>query len=111
MRVPWGRISQFAAYLGYRAFEGLLKTLPLPFVFSAGKLLGWCSYYLLGYYRQLAHRNLRHAFGEEKTEIEIRTLAHQVFSTLGANLLSSIKLSTMHEEAIYRDANSRMLYS
>ena len=102
MRVPWERISHLAAYLGYRAFEGLLSILPLPFAFSAGKLLGWSSYYLLGYYRQLAHRNLRHAFGEEKTSTEIRTLAHQAFTTLGANLLSSIKLSTMREEVIYR---------
>ena len=102
MRVPWEKISHYATYLGYRAFEGLLKILPLNCVFAAGKLCGWVSYYLLGHYRKLAQRNVRHAFGEEKSRRQIRDLAHQTFTTLGANLLSGIKLATMSEEAIYK---------
>ncbi|MCP4846864.1 MAG: lipopolysaccharide heptosyltransferase II [Verrucomicrobiaceae bacterium] len=98
--MPWERISHYATYLGYRAFEGLLNILPLSCVFAAGKLCGWVSYYLLGHYRKLTQRNIRHAFGEEKSQREIHALAHHAFTTLGANLLSSIKLSTMSEEAI-----------
>jgi lipopolysaccharide heptosyltransferase II len=102
MRVTWERISHYAAYLAYRAFEGLLKLLPLGCVFLLGKICGWMAYYLLGYYRNLAQRNMRHAFGEEKTQGQIQHLSRQAFITLGANLLSSIKLSTMSEEAMYR---------
>lgn len=102
MRVSWERISQYAAYLGYRAFESSLKLLPLGCVFAFGKLCGWIAYYVLSPYRNLAQRNIGHAFGKEKTQAQVQRLSKQAFVTLGANLLSSIKLATMSERKLYK---------
>ena len=78
-------------YLVYQFSTELLAKLSLPFVFSLGKFLGTSVYYLSGKYRRLVIRNLTIAFEGEKSEKEIRALARNHFSTLGANLLSSFK--------------------
>lgn len=87
-------------YLIYRVVTGLLAALPLPVVFCAGRFLGVLAYFLSGKYRRLVIRNLTIAFGGEKSESEIRSLARNHFSNLGANLLSSIKLAKMSREAV-----------
>ena len=96
-----GTIGHRLAYLGYRGFEGVLKLLPLPFCFAVGSLLGRGAYYFLPPYRRLAQRNLTIAFEGEKSESEIRALARHHFRALGANLFSSIKLTTMREEQVH----------
>ncbi len=96
-----GTISHRLAYFGYRAFESLLKLVPLPACFIAGQLLGHGAYYAFGPYRRLARRNLHIAFEGEMDEREIHALTRQHFSTLGSNLLSSIKLTTMRERQVH----------
>ena len=88
-------------YLVYQFSTELLAKLSLPFVFSLGKFLGTSVYYLSGKYRRLVIRNLTIAFEGEKSEKEIRALARNHFSTLGANLLSSFKLARMSKEEVH----------
>ena len=89
-----------AVYLLYRAAVAAVSALPLSVVFQIGRALGLLAHALLFPYRRLVLRNLRIAFGGEKTDAELRTLACEHFATLGANLFSSVKLSTMSPEEI-----------
>jgi len=91
----------YFVYLIYRLLTGFVAALPLPVVFCAGKFFGGLVYFLAGAYRRLVIRNLDIAFGEEKSKKEIRLLAWNHFSNLGANLLSSVKLASMSREAIH----------
>lgn len=89
-----------SVYILYRIACGLISALPLPFVFSLGKLAGAVAWLLLPGYRRLARRNLEIAFAGEKPASEVRALTRRHFRRLGANFLSGIKLSTMEIEEI-----------
>lgn len=91
---------EFAVYLFYRAGVAMLTGLSLDFVFGLGRLLGGLCYWLLPPYRKLVVANLTIAFANEKSVPEIRRLAREHFATLGANFLSSVKLSSMSEEEV-----------
>lgn len=94
------RAGHYAVYLLFRAIEGLLRLLPLDFVWRTGAVLGWLAYFIGGKYRKLAVSNLHIAFGREMSDAQIRALARKHFSTMGANLLSGFKLPLMEEEEI-----------
>lgn len=82
-------------YVVYRGFTASVAALPLRAVVRLGQALGWAGYFVLAPYRRLAIRNLTIAYGAEKSPAEIRRLARAHFSTLGANLLSSIKAAAL----------------
>jgi lipopolysaccharide heptosyltransferase II len=94
-------LMDYFVYLIYRLLTGLVSALPLTVVFCAGKFLGTLVYFVAGKYRRLVVWNLTTAFGGEKPEREIRALACNHFSNLGANLLSSVKLASMSREAVH----------
>ena len=85
----------FCIYLLYRAGAGLLRLLTLPLVFLFGELGGLLAWLLSRKYRRLARHNLAIAFGGEKSGRELRRLTRRHFQRLGANLLCSVKLSSM----------------
>ena len=89
------KIFQYAAYLGLRLLEGLLRLIPLEWCGKiggfGGRMFGW----LAPQYRRLVLSNLRIAFADEKGEDELRHIAGRHFVALGQNLASSIKISTM----------------
>ncbi len=90
----------YLVYLIYRAASEAVALLPLRAGFLLGKILGWIAYFLLPKYRKLVLSNLNIAFGSEKTPAELRKIARDHFSLLGANLLSSYKLATLTQEEI-----------
>ena len=55
-------------------------------------------------YRRLARENLKIAFGRELSPAQIRQLAFKHFTTLGANVVSAIKIPALSHEAIDRIA-------
>ncbi len=63
-------------------------------------MLGFLAWGVLGGYRRLAQKNLRIAFGDEKSPSQLRRLARRHFQRLGANLLSSLKFGAMPIERI-----------
>ena len=95
-------LGHYLAYGGFRLFETVLALLPLGLCATLGALMGRVAHCALPPYRNLVRRNLRIAFEGERTEGEIRDLAAKHFATLGANLLSSIKLTTMRGEDVVR---------
>lgn len=92
-------IDRLVYYL-YCAASFLVSLLPLGFIFRLGSLLGWLAYWTFLPYRKLAIANLTIAFGSEKNPAEIRSLARQHFCTLGANLLSSVKIASLSPEKV-----------
>src|SRR5690242_10400086 len=90
----------FVGYLFYRGGLAIAKALPMPLLFGAGQLLGFCAWLVAGKYRRLAERNVAIAFADEKTPTEIRALVRRHFQRLGANLLCSVKLTAISPEKI-----------
>ena len=83
----------YLVYLLYRAFTGLVTLLPLRAAYRLGQALGFLGYLLFWPYRRLAVGNLTIAYGTTLSPAEVRRLARLHFTTLGANLLCSIKAS------------------
>lgn len=89
----------WAEYLVYQLFRlgtALLRALPLPVVFQLGGIFGRIARVFLPKYRSLAQHNAEIAFGDE----EAGRIAFGSFPRMGANFLSSIKLSSMSLEQI-----------
>ncbi|OHE79097.1 MAG: hypothetical protein A3F67_05085 [Verrucomicrobia bacterium RIFCSPHIGHO2_12_FULL_41_10] len=78
----------------------IIRALPLIFCFRLGEFFGLIVWVLLPGYRRLAKQNLSIAFGEKLTSCEIDRLTRKNFTTLGANIICSIKIPAMSEEAI-----------
>src|SRR6266404_1326462 len=85
----------FTVYLLYRAGSAIASALPLRLLFILGGFLGFCAWLILPGYRRLANRNVSIAFGSEKKPREVRRLVRRHFQRLGANLLCSVKLTSM----------------
>src|SRR3954469_15398831 len=88
----------FCIYLLYRAGTAIASALPLPFLFGFGELMGRITWWLVPKYRRLALRNLEIAFAGEKSAPEQRRIGQRHFQRAAANLLCSIKMSSMPTE-------------
>lgn len=95
------RLYYFAAYLFFRAAEGLVRLLPLEAAFAVGAVCGRLAYYLLYRRRALARRNLELAFGAEFSEAQMREINREHFRLLAANLFAAIKAAHMSDEAVW----------
>ena len=84
----------------YRFASTAICWLPITGVFRLGWALGLLGYYLAWPYRRLVLHNLQIAFGAEKSPAELHALAREHFATLGANLLSAIKLPRLSRAEI-----------
>ena len=93
-------MRDFAAYLLYRASSTLVAALPLSVVFRIGEVSGMVAWLILPRYRRLALRNVSVAFGSDRSIRQLKKLVRLHFRRLGANLLSSIKLSSMSLEQV-----------
>src|SRR5882724_10780407 len=92
----------FVVYLLYRIGLAIATAIPMRFLFAVGQFLGVCAWLVSGKYRRLANRNVAIAFANEKTPRGMRRLVRRHFQRLGANLLCSVKLTTMPPEKILR---------
>ena len=92
----------FVVYLLYRIGLAISTAIPMRFLFAVGQVLGVCAWLVSRKYRRLANSNVAIAFANEKTPREMRRLVRRHFQRLGANLLCSVKLTTMPPEKILR---------
>ena len=90
----------FVVYLLYRTGLAIAAAIPVRVLFAVGHFLGFCTWLVSGKYRRLAKRNVAIAFANEKTPREMRRLVRRHFQRLGANLLCSVKLTSMPPEKI-----------
>jgi KDO2-lipid IV(A) lauroyltransferase len=89
-------------YCAYRAFEWILGLTSLETVFRLGEFAGRIVHRLNKNRRNQVIRNLRFAFGDEKSQTEIEQLAAEVFERTGANFLTSLKIPFLSDEEILR---------
>ena len=91
-------------YILALAVLGLIRRLPLALCFVVGQAGGALMWLILPGYRRLARENLTIAFGRELSPSQIRRLAFKHFTTLGANVVSAIKIPALAHDAIDRIA-------
>ncbi len=80
----------------------VLNFLPPKSSISLGGFLGKLAYLIIADARRRTRNNLRIAFGEEKSERELRKLALSVFENLGRNVADAVRLKDMKWEEIQR---------
>ena len=81
----------FIYYIG-RAVAFIFTIIPLKVGLAIASTLGTFVYYILPRYRQLTIDNLRFAFGNEKSEDELKGIAKRVFQNLGKNAVELVNL-------------------
>ncbi|MCF7785142.1 MAG: lipopolysaccharide heptosyltransferase II [Prosthecobacter sp.] len=96
------RTVQWLIYALFRCIEGVLWLLPLIVIWYAGRAFGTVAYALSRKYRKLVLHNLRIAFGHEKSDAELRSLAREHTKSMYANILCGFKVPLMTEAAICR---------
>jgi len=73
----------------------LARPLPRGFLLAAGRGLGTFVWKVVGFRRKVVLDNLRHAFGGEMDEQELRKLAHAFYRNLGMTLMEFLAFPGM----------------
>lgn len=89
-------------YCAYSAFEWILRKMSLETVFRLGEFAGRAVHRFNPRRRLQVARNLRFAFGDEKSHLEIKELAAETFERNGANLLTSLKIPFLSDDEILK---------
>jgi KDO2-lipid IV(A) lauroyltransferase len=94
------RKRSLTEYLTFKAFRGLVRTLPRPLCLALGRGLGSLAYALDGRHRRLALDNLRTAFGDGLNERGRKRTARASFRHFGATLFDIFKLASRGPDAV-----------
>jgi len=86
-------------YLLLKAFSLFISLLPEGFSLWMGRQLGRLVYYLDREHRKVALQNLHTAFGQEKSEAELRTIAKTTFQNLGMMTIEFFRIPRTDVEA------------
>jgi len=95
----------YLVYLLLRAFSLIINLLPENFSLWMGRQLGKMMYYLDLEHRRIVLQNLRIAFGREKSEGEILSIAKRNFQNLGMMAIEFFRLPKMDVEAFRNKVN------
>jgi Kdo2-lipid IVA lauroyltransferase/acyltransferase len=90
-------ITVFSVYLFFRT---IADCVPLRVWVFGGKVFGKFLYAIAGKQRNIALINLRLAFGETKTEKEIRTIARKCFEEFGMIAFEWLTLKNLKKEKL-----------
>lgn len=101
---PFSVMADRLVYILALAVVGLVRRLPLSVCFLLGQAGGALLWLILPGYRRLARENLKIAFGDEMDPRSISKLSLRHFTTLGANVVSAIKIPALSQEEIDRVA-------
>jgi heptosyltransferase-2 len=99
-------LSHLVGYVLYRGGSLLARAIPLTALFVTGKFLGAAVWLVLRRRRRLAEANIASALGVDRAEAA--RLARRHFVTLGANVLSMLKIPSMSDEQIWRHVSFQM---
>jgi KDO2-lipid IV(A) lauroyltransferase len=91
----------FLYYLG-RVVAFIFYVIPLEIGLSIASALGRSVFYILPRYRNLTIENLRFAFGNEKSEDELKGIAKRVFQNLGKNAVELVNLPKFNKPVMDR---------
>ena len=82
--------------------ENSIAWLPGPWVFRIGEFLGELTWRFMGQRRKMVSRNLRIAFGDQKTAKEIEMMVRANFRRTGANMVSAAHTARLSPEKLVR---------
>jgi KDO2-lipid IV(A) lauroyltransferase len=89
------------AYIIYYLILLPLSWLPLPVLYSLGRVLYWIGYRLFGYRKQVVYENIRGSF-PEWTEEQVQKLVDDNYRFFFDSMAESIKLFSMSREEVMR---------
>ena len=92
----------FFTYLIFRGFSLFVNLLPEGFALWGGRQLGNLAYALDWEHRGVALQNIRLAFGSERSESEIRSIAKRSFQNLGMMAVEFFRIPGMDIEDFKR---------
>ena len=91
-------MTAYIIYLLLRGFSISINLLPEGFALRVGRQLGNVMYYLDLEHRKVAIQNLHIAFGQEKSEEEMRSIAKRNFQNLGMTTVEFFRIPRMGVE-------------
>ncbi len=86
------KLRRYFIYYFGRAVAFIFTIIPLKIGLSIASALGTLVFYILPRYRNLTIDNLRSAFGNEKSDAELKDIAKRVFQNLGKNSVELVNL-------------------
>jgi KDO2-lipid IV(A) lauroyltransferase len=92
------KVLTYLPYLLLKGFSLLINLLPEKFSLWVGRQMGKGMYYLDFEHRKVAIQNLHLAFGQEKPEEEIRSIAKSNFQNLGMSAMEFLRIPKMGVE-------------
>jgi len=90
--------------------ENSIAWLPGPWVFRIGEVLGLVAWRLMGQRRKLVSRNLRIAFGDQKSAAEIELMVRANFRRTGANMISAAHTARLSPEKLVKSIRVENLH-
>ncbi|MBU0478439.1 lysophospholipid acyltransferase family protein [bacterium] len=79
-----------------------VRYLPRSLMLFLGNILGDFAFYIIRVRRKQVFKNLRIAFGNQKSEIELKKIARKMYRNLGKTLLEFLQLPRMNGTRIRR---------
>ena len=89
-------------YFGGMTIAASVRYLPRSMMLFLGNLLGDFAFYILRVRRKQVFKNLRFAFGNQKSNIELKKIAREIYKNLGKTLLEFLQLPKMNGTRIRR---------
>ena len=89
-------------YFGGVTIAVLVRYLPRNVMLFLGNLLGDFAFYILRVRRKQVLKNLKFAFGNQKSDIELKKIARETYKNLGKTLLEFLQLPRMNGTRIKR---------
>jgi len=89
----------YMQYLLLKAFSFFISLLPEGMALWMGREFGRLGYHLDNEHREVALQNLRTAYGREKSEAELRTIAKTTFQNLGMMAVEFFRIPRTDVEA------------
>ena len=91
---------RYVIYLLVRLAESVVYLLPRAWVLGLARLLGRAGFYLIGRQRKKTLENLKLAFGQEKSDLEIGEIAIQSFEHLTSTALEMLRFPKLRWEEL-----------
>jgi KDO2-lipid IV(A) lauroyltransferase len=88
----------YLLYLLLKVFGLLINLLPESFALWLGRQMGSIGYYLDWEHRGVALQNLYLAFGQERSESQIRRIAKRTFQNLGMMAIEFFRIPVLEKE-------------
>jgi KDO2-lipid IV(A) lauroyltransferase len=89
-------------YFGGVTIAASVRYLPRNLMLFLGSFLGYFAFYVLRIRRKQVFKNLGIAFGNQKSEIELKKIARETYKNLGKTFLEFLQLPRMNGTRIRR---------